>query len=250
MTPEAQTLLVLCVIFVSTMIRSAFGFGDAVVAMPLLVLLVGIRTATPLVALVAFLIAFSILLRDWRSVRLKSAMRLILSSLLGIPFGLFFLKGVHEEILKGVLGVVILAFALFRLSTLPKPVIKTDRTAWLFGFLAGVLGGAYNTNGPPVVVYASLKQWPPASFRATLQGYFLFTGIFILAGHFSAGLWSPSVLRFFLYALPVVIIAVLLGERLGRSLPNRRFDRGVYGLLIALSVFLLADVLRKMCLPP
>ena len=47
-----------------------------------------------------------------------------------------------------------------------------------FGFFAGILGGAYNTNGPPVVIYGSLRKWSPATFRATLQGYFFMAAFF------------------------------------------------------------------------
>jgi uncharacterized membrane protein YfcA len=246
---EAQTMIVLGVVFFSSFIRSAFGFGDAVVAMPLLVLFLDLKTATPLVALVAFTIASTILLRNWRRVRLKSALGLIGSSLVGIPLGLLCLKGAHEEIMKGVLGAVILAFALFRLSSQRIPRLMTDRWAFLFGFVAGILGGAYNTNGPPVVIYGSLRMWPPPDFRATLQGYFLLTGIFILCGHFSAGLWTADVLKLFFCCLPVVLSAVLLGALANRRLPVGRFDRAVHILLVILSLFLLWDTFHVSGLP-
>ena len=41
------TTVILAILFCSTLIRSTFGFGDAVVAMPLLVLLVGLKTTPP-----------------------------------------------------------------------------------------------------------------------------------------------------------------------------------------------------------
>jgi uncharacterized membrane protein YfcA len=56
------------VLFVAAFIRSALGFGDAVVAMPLLAMAVGLRTATPLVAFVGPTISLLILARDWRRV--------------------------------------------------------------------------------------------------------------------------------------------------------------------------------------
>ena len=41
---------VVAVLFLGSLVRSTFGFGDALVAMPLLTLLIPIRVATPLVA--------------------------------------------------------------------------------------------------------------------------------------------------------------------------------------------------------
>ncbi len=240
---DAQTLAVLAVLFASTLVRASFGFGDALLAMPLLTLLIGLRAATPLVALVAGIIAVTILLRHWREVQMRSAWRLVLASALGIPLGLWFLKGVQESAATLVLGVGILVYAAYGLLVPRLPVLRSERAALPFGFVAGVLGGAYNINGPAIVIYATLRRWPPAAFRATLQGYFLLTNALILGGHCAAGLWTRSVLQLFLWSLPVVIAAVLVGERLGRRIPPAKFERAVYGLLAILAVVLLARTL-------
>ena len=39
------------------------------------------------------------------------------------------------------------------------------------GVLSGVLGGALNEAGPPVVIYLTLKHWPKDDVKATLQVY-------------------------------------------------------------------------------
>ena len=70
------------------------------------------------------------------------------------------------------------------------PALRSEAWAYPFGFAAGVLGSAYNTGGPPVIIYGTMRRWPPAHFRATLQGFFLFTNIFVLVGHGLAGLWT------------------------------------------------------------
>lgn len=240
---DAQAVAVLAALFGSTLVRATFGFGDALVAMPLLTLLIGLRAATPLVALVAGVIAVTILVRQWREVQMRSAWRLILASALGIPLGLWFLRGVQENAATLVLGAGILIYAGYGLLVPRLPALTSERAAFPFGFIAGVLGGAYNINGPAVVVYATLRRWPPAGFRATLQGYFLLTNALIMGGHCAAGLWTRPVLQLFLWSLPVVIAAVLVGERLGRMIPPARFERAVYGLLAILAVVLLARTL-------
>jgi hypothetical protein len=105
--------------------------------------------------------------------------------------------------------------------------------------MAGVLGGAYNTNGPPIIIYGVLTRWTPDQMRATLQGYFLPAGILILAGHGLAGLWTPEVLRFYAFTLPPVVLALLAGNRLSRKLPPGRFDKLVYGALVFMGVLLI-----------
>ena len=235
--------LVYLVLFCSSLIRSTFGFGDALVAMPLLALLVGLKTATPLVALAASTIGLSILIKNWRKVRIRSAWRLIVSSAVGIPIGLALLKEAYEDVLMVILAAVLIGFGIYSLARPRLLTIRGEKPAFAFGFIAGILGGAYNSNGPPVVIYGTLKRWDPETFRATLQGFLFPTSLFILAGHGLAGLWTGPVIRTYLYALPLVFAAVYLGGRINRAFSTERFAKGVYVLLIALGLLLLARTL-------
>jgi uncharacterized membrane protein YfcA len=236
MSLTTTVLPALGVLFLSTLVRSALGFGDALVAMPLLALLLGVRTATPLVALAASTVAVVILLRHWRGVDARAAWRLILSSLVGIPFGLLALKHAPEAYVKAALGALLVLYGLYGLLAPALPEVRDGRAAYAFGFVAGVLGGAYNTNGPPVVVYAALRRWPPEHFRATLQGYFLPTGLAVVVGHGLAGLWTPDVLRLYALSLPSVLLGILLGARLHRRIPRETFSRVVYAFLVCMGV--------------
>jgi uncharacterized membrane protein YfcA len=239
MSALTVTLLTLAILFVSTLTRSTFGFGDALIAMPLLSLIIGVQTATPLVAFVAPTIALTIVWSNWRSINLNATWRLIISSLIGIPVGVLVLKTAPEEIVKSFLGLAIILVSLYNLVKPRLMTLTQQKWAYLFGFVAGVLGGAYNTNGPPVVIYGALNRWPPERFRATLQGYFLPTGLFILVGHGLGGLWTAQVLRLYALALPVVLIAILLGGKLNRRIPPGRFEKFIYMTLVGLGLLLL-----------
>jgi uncharacterized membrane protein YfcA len=103
-----------------------------------------------------------------------------------------------------------------------------------FGFVAGVLGGAYNANAPPVVIYGAMQHWAPERFRATLQGYFLPAAILICAGHALSGFWTVAVARLYFLALPCILVAVVIGRRLGRCMPMEKFQRALYWALAAL----------------
>ena len=234
------------VIFAAAFVRSALGFGDAVIAMPLLAMVVGLKTASPLVAFMGPTISILILARGWRRVDMRSAARLIAASVLGIPIGVFGLTRLPEEPLKIVLGVLILLYGVFGLAK-PGARIKNEKAwlSWLVGWSAGVLGGAYNTNGPPVVAYGMLRGWPPESFRATLQGYFLPTGLAILAGHGLAGMWTGEVLRSYLYSLPAIVLGVVLGGLLNRKLTHALFAKLVYGSLAVMGLILIIRAILR-----
>src|SRR4051812_298877 len=153
------TLLpVLAVIFLATLIRSAFGFGEALVAVPLLALLIPVEEAVPLATMVSITVAGVVVAQDWRRMHVRSAGWLVLSTLFGLPLGLWLLTAVAEAVVKAVLAVVILGFSSYCLAGRRPYRLTDDRWAWAFGFGAGVLGGAYGMNGPPLVVYGSLRQ--------------------------------------------------------------------------------------------
>ena len=186
-------LVIFAILSVSTFIHSTIGFGQALIAMPLLAMVIELKTATPLVAFVLMTIAAVILLRNWRVVDLNAAWRLVLSSCFGIPVGLFVLKGVPEGLMKVLLGILVILFSLYNLVNRHLKRVDLSRVsddsgvAYLFGFLAGVLGAAYNTSGVVITIYATLRDWSPDRFRSTLQSYFVLTGFLILASHGGSG---------------------------------------------------------------
>ncbi|MGD1992478.1 MAG: sulfite exporter TauE/SafE family protein [Anaerolineae bacterium] len=236
---DLASLAVPVIVFIATVVRSTFGFGGALVAMPLLTMVVGIQTATPLVALIVNTNSIAMLLSSWREVRIGSAWRLVVSSLLGIPVGLLFLTEAYEGIVKAGLAVVIIVFSLYNLFKPQLAALVSQRTAYLFGFFAGILGGAYNASGPLVVTYGTLRNWPADSFRATLQGYFFPIGLLIVVSHGLAGLWTAEVVRLYVISLPVVLLALLVGRRINHSIPAGRFEQFVSVLLIVIATVLL-----------
>jgi uncharacterized membrane protein YfcA len=240
----ASTLAaVLGIVVLAALVRSAFGFGDALIGMPLLALVVSLKIATPLMALIGPTIGVLMLARTWRHLDFRSTGILVAATLAGIPLGLFVLKNVPENTVGAVLASVIILFATYSLSRRRLLALKSSRSAPLFGFVAGILGAATNTNGPPVALYGALRGWPPESFRATIQGYFLLTGPMILLGQGAAGFWTAPVGRAYLFSLPLVVLGVAAGLRLGRLIPAARFYRWIYALLLAAGVVLLSKTL-------
>jgi uncharacterized membrane protein YfcA len=236
-------LPVLGVLFVATLIRSAFGFGEALVAVPLLALLIPVEVAVPLAVLLSVTVAAVVLAQDWRHVHLGGAWRLVLATLPGIPLGLWLLTAAPEPAVKGILAVVIIAFSAYCLVSRQPAELRDDRHAWLFGFAAGVLGGAYGMNGPPLVIYGALRRWSAAHFRATLQGYFLPASLVSLVSYWLTGTWGTAVTRYYLLSLPVAAVAILLGRAVNRRLAGTAFLRYVHVGLIVVGTVLLVQAI-------
>lgn len=240
--PDIQ---ILAVLFLATFVRSTLGFGEALVAVPLLALLIPITVAAPVAVLISITVAATALIQDWRHVHVRSASRLVGATLIGTPVGLLLLTQVDSEVVKGCLGLFIAAFAAYSLLHGTKPALKDDRLAWPFGLLAGMLGGAYGMNGPPLVMFGTLRGWSPQRFRATLQGYFLPASTVSMVGYWLAGLWSAQVTRYYLMSLPGVLVATFLGRALNGRIDTRSFLRWVNFGLLVVAVMLLVPGLHR-----
>jgi len=232
-------------VFAATLIRSAFGFGEALIAVPLLALCIPVREAAPLAVLLSITIAAIVVVQDWRKIHLRSTAWLLLPTLAGMPLGFLLLTSSHPRMVKTVLAVVIMAFAAYSLAGRRPPELKRDSKAWLLacGFCAGILGGAYGMNGPPLVIYGSMRRWTAQQFRATLQAYFLPASMVGMAGYWLTGLWVPAVTHDYLLALPVTIPAVFLGRIVNHRLSGEAFMKYVYAGLGGIGVLLLMQAL-------
>ena len=242
---DPTTIHVIVVLFIATLIRSTLGFGEALIAVPLLALRIPIAVAAPLAVLVSVVVAAVIVVQDWRKIEVRSAAWLVMSSLFGIPLGLLLLTEVNDHVVRMILGLVIAGFSVYSLTFKTKLHLEQDHPAWLLGagFCSGILGGAYGMNGPPLAVYGALRRWSPQRFRATLQGYFLPASLVGLLGYAIVGLWSSDITRYFLLSLPGTLAAILLGRFINHRLRGDAFFAYVYAGLIALGGVLIVQSL-------
>lgn len=241
------TFYILAIIFIATLVRSTFGFGESLIAVPLLVLLIPIEIAVPLSVLISILIAAFVVIQDRKQILFNSAKWLIIFAAIGIPIGLLLLIYGNENLTKLVLGILIILYSIYSLSSKSNFRLETDNKFWLFfcGFFSGILGGAYGLNGPPLVIYGNMRNWTAKHFRATLQAYFLPASILGMFGYWYKGLWISTVTYYFLISIPVIIPAILLGRYFNHRLKDGTFLRYVYFGLIGVGIVLLGQSLNK-----
>jgi uncharacterized membrane protein YfcA len=238
---DATAVHIIAVIFIATTIRSALGFGEALVAVPLLALRIPVTLAAPLAVLVSIVVAAVIIVQDHRKIEVREGAWLVVASLPGIPIGLLLLTHVDQHIVKLILGVLIIAFSTWSLALQSKLHLEAEHLSALLaaGFVSGILGGAYGMNGPPLAVYGSLRRWSPQHFRATLQGYFLPASLMGLIGYCVAGLWSVLLVRYFVLSLPGMLLAIAVGRWINHRLKGDAFLKCVHVALIAIGGVLL-----------
>ena len=234
-----ENIILVAIIFAAVFTQSLSGFGSALISMPLLAPLLGLHVATPLVALMGGVMETLLLIYYREALNVRAVWRLVLASIVGIPVGVLMLRGLDEDITLTILGVIIVGYALYALLNFKLPKLEHSLWGYVAGFFAGVFGGAYNTAGPPVIIYANCRQWEPAEFKANLQGFFIINNVVVILSHMLVGNVTPLVWRKFLLVVPAVVLGVVAGIALEKRLSAATFRKVVLVLLVVVGVRLL-----------
>jgi uncharacterized membrane protein YfcA len=232
-------LTVALVMLVSAFTQTLTGFGSALVSMSILPSLLGIRVASPLVASMTITLEVILLIRLRGAINLRAVWRLSLAALVGIPIGLVLARSISEDVVLTVLGVILVSYSLYALITPHLPELKHPAWAFAFGFVGGILSGAYNVAGPAAVIYGNCRRWSPDEFRGNLQAFFLINDAFVLINHGLAGNLQPIVWSYYLVALPAILLGIFFGLKLDRRINPDVFRKLVQMLLIVMGIRLI-----------
>ena len=232
-------LTVLGIVALASVAQTAVGFGTPLIAMPVLVPLLGIRTATPLSTVVGLLLSVLILLRLRQAFNVRAVAHLLLATLVGVPLGVALINWVDTAVLTTTLGILVLGYALYGLLAPTLPTLEHPGWAYGFGAVAGVLAGALNSAAPAVAMYGSARRWSPDAFRTNLQGYFLVVNTAVLLLHGLEGNLTGVFWQNILWAIPGMLVGFGIGLWLAQRIDQAHFTRLVLLLLLVLGLNLI-----------
>ncbi|MEN8257926.1 MAG: sulfite exporter TauE/SafE family protein [Thermodesulfobacteriota bacterium] len=237
-------LIVSLIFFSAGLLQGISGFGAALLAMPLLVLVLEVREAVTLTLLNTLTINLFLSLQlkshlDWRKI-----LPLAVGCVPGVYVGVTILKNVNSAMIKCSLGTLIIAYGLSclygRLSQ------KSINKGWAYaaGFATGTIGGAFSAGGPPTIIYTTLTGWKKDEIKATLSSFFFFTSALAASAHYLTGLMTHHVLTLFGVAALPVLSGVFFGSRLYKKLQSNSYLTIIYYLLIVLGSMMVVSALK------
>ncbi len=228
------------VLLIAAFIHGAFGFGFPLVATPLLVLFMDMRSAVLLTLVPTVSInLFSILgERHWREA-LRTFWPIPAFTVVGSFAGTQILLSVDPEPFRLLLALVMIAYLLTegfhrseRQRAAPRWVLA------LLGLSLGLLAGVVNVFAPVIVVFALYTRMTPTLMVATFNLSFLTSKSGQIAGFVVNGAFDREILIASLQVLPLVLLSLWLGIRL-----RRRIDIGTYRRLLRYSLWVIAFLL-------
>lgn len=233
--------------FAAALLQAAGGFGFAVMAAPLFLIVVDPQRAVQLVIILSAGLCLAILPGLWRATAPRLFLRLMLGSLVGLPIGLAAFRYAEPVVVRLTIGVAILIFALFfalsrrrRRSVGAALMAISPGRDLAAGTVSGIAGGLAGISGPPVVMYLLLAEAPPRTVRATLLSFFALSYVVTVAANVAtigvpAETWLASGILF-----PFALFGGLIGRPLGDRLGAGAFTVLAIGLLAAAGIYTLA----------
>ena len=247
--PVSVIILVVITVFLGSLTRSTFGFGDSVISMPLLALLpLSIHTSVSLIGLTGLSVGLMALFSAWKYIDRRILILLSISTFVGIPIGHYLVKNMPQERVTLILGIFLLFYGVYSLIKqrfqleLPKKWKESNFLPLPFGLLSGVLGSAYNMNGIPIVIYGTFRDWEMKTFQSTLQSHFIISSLLIVTGQAIGGLWSKELFIFYIASLPAIYLAHKIGNGIRQRLPVHRFETLLFFFIIFLGMVLFLSV--------
>ena len=231
-------ILIILIALFGALVRTVFGFGEALVTMPLLAL-VGfkLQESTALIGALGLLVALPATIKFRAHIDFAVVRRLVTGSLFGVPVGILLIKMVDTSLVLHLLGLFLIGYGSYSLYKIfrqrsGKPRLQANGWDYLAGLISGALGSAYNSHGVPVVIYGTLRHWPVEKLRGILQAHFVCVGMIVVVSQLASGFWTIKVVQLLLIIIPLLFIVIPFGNWLSAHVSRETLVKYIYMLLI------------------
>jgi uncharacterized protein len=230
------------VVLVTHFLEGITGFGCTVLALPFCVMLVGVKTAVPVLTVLSLILSSYIVIIDYKNIVWKSYIKIASFVGLGLPIGMLLFSFLPEDILKKILGVFMILVAsrgiYFAFNERAKVKEIGNRMLNFILFLGGIIHGAFSAGGPFVVIYATQALKNKSNFRATLSTLWVTLNSIIIIKIALSGAFTPVVMKYFGWSVPFLLAGVLLGNWAHKRIEDRFFTKVVFLVLLVAGFFM------------
>jgi uncharacterized membrane protein YfcA len=238
-----EFIIAFIIIVFASMIQGISGFGFSLLAVPLLAIVMSLDLIVPILVIFSLLLNIIVFTKVKGHINKKQILILVVFGLSSIPIGITALKGINEDYIKLVVGIIIVVSAI-AMQLNYKIKFKSQNLAYaLTGFLSGVLNGASSLSGPPVILMLSNEGVDKAAFRKTLATYFLVLNLFSIPMFAMSGVIDGLVIEHSLKLLPAMLIGTFTGVSIGNKIPESLFRKFSLLLIFIMGVLTIVSAL-------
>lgn len=231
-----EQLLFCTIVFIAGLVRGVSGFALGLLGTSVLINLIDFYTAIALIALLQPIATSILLLHYRRSCNFQAVTPLAICSFIAVPFGVIASDQIDSQVMLVCLGLIIIIYVAYSWFTPRLPEVKSSGWGYLAGLTSGFFSGAYNSCGPPLIIYAHFCEWNPEEFKSNIQGVRICSMILAVVVHGLNHDFNSEVWRLFFLGVPSVCLGISAGIILSNYLNPVIFKKIVLILLMLTGV--------------
>ena len=247
--------LSLIAIFFSSMVYGVIGFGDALILIPVITPIIGIKNAVILVNLWGILTA---LLNFIKYRKLLDRGYFIRFLSLGIPatiFGTFLLIDIRLEWIKLILGIFIFSYSILKLYQYTRGIEDfefkerlntTSPLIFVGGFSYGFLGALISAAGPLNVAILEKTGHYKENFIENFAAIGFSLSIARTPFYFITDIFPYDLVLLFLLGFPIIFLGTKFGQTLTPKIPIKKFQLVVFCFLLVISINSIVSSILKL----
>lgn len=197
------------------------GFGFGLVAVALLPLLMPLKAAVTLTALLSLVVSGRAFFSIRHQYCWRQGLGLIAGACVGVPAGIFVLVHLPETVLLRILGGLMLLFSANELILNRGNSLRiSSRLGFPFGLASGGLSGAFGVGGPPAIAFTYSQSWSKEQIVAVLQVVFGVSALIRILLLGQVGFLSPLLTKMGLWSLVPLLAAIAVGQHFFARIPQ------------------------------
>ena len=236
-------ILSILIIFFASAVQGAIGFAYALIAVPLLSLILPMKIIVPMIVISSFVNNIIVVYSTRKFIDIRRIWLMILFGVLGIPLGTYALNNVNPESLKLIVGILILINSIFMIKGYQIKFKRVKLAYGLVGFISGVLNGSVSISGPPIALFLNNEGYSKNEFRASFGLYASIINALTIVTFAFNNLLSKDMLSIFSINILPLLIGSFLGLFVSNKIPNKLFKKIVLFLLVIISITTIANAL-------
>jgi len=226
----------------ASFIQSTTGFGFGIFIMTMLPFFMpSYGEATTLSGLIAITTSATIVWRLKEYITWQRLRTILLAFIFVSTIAIFILKQIEDQILRQILGVVLILISIYFFIFSQRIKISTTKATQVgAGAVSGLMGGFFGMQGPPAVLYFIQSEPSPKHYMAMAQSYFLLGNIYMTIVRAYNGLLTTTVVIDYFWGLGGAIIGTTVGAYVFKHIPTQLFRYIVYAYIGICGIIILA----------
>ncbi|MDR3116056.1 MAG: sulfite exporter TauE/SafE family protein [Treponema sp.] len=235
------------VVFLTHALEAVTGFGCAVLAMPFLTALLGMRRGIIIITILSWFLALYMVISKRKQLNFLQFGVICGCTAVGLPLGMYLFRTFDTVFLKKLLGLFIIIASAWQLllrlgykNSKKSGIVQGVKLLPYYGLLVlgGIVHGMFSTGGPLVVIYASRALPDKGQFRATLCLLWAVLNTVIIGVYLFEGSITPPIAGTTGLLVPFVVFGIIAGEKIHHKVNEQIFSVIVFSMLLVTGFFM------------